>query len=119
MIRASYGLFRRNLSIRPHRFEGLSYRLRHFSSLDLHSFGKFAEANENDRSAPHSTEKTETSSDTEPKGKVVHPVGSPRQILRSELYGMKIYLEEGPNDRTKEDGRTRRIIIVTVFYTIV
>lgn len=38
------------------------------------------------------------------KGKIVHPPGAKREMIRSEIYGMKIYLEEGPRDHLRDDG---------------
>lgn len=37
-------------------------------------------------------------------GKVVHLPGNPREPVRSELYGFKIYLHEGPCDQVNAGG---------------
>lgn len=56
-------------------------------------------------------EEAKANSNATEEGKVVHPPGSPRQIVRSELYGMKIYLDEGPRDHLSEDGNQHLITV--------
>lgn len=42
------------------------------------------------------------------EGKVVFPPGTDkRPILRSEMYGLKIYLDQGPRDHLKDDGEEK------------